>query len=365
MNYANNQYITERYMLDPWPLFALGDGGDIAVLRSDTLVRVQVYAALAYGARGLYYYCWGHGIWNMPPGNQQGGRGSPTVNYPTVKATNADAAVWGAILIGSRHVGAIRSAPVEGDHSVVAMVGLAVESMDGGLLVGVFSDGSSSDNGYLMVVDLRSSMNQGGISPRQASLTVAASCQATVVKGGPDGWSSLHPHTPAVGSQQHSGKMTLTLAGGGGALLKVSGKGCGEILRFTRQWWTDPRTLSLRGGTPGPSPKSATYDAWGAANRRHQPGGLAGTESDFIIGGSYHETGGGFASATEAQEWAKAGFLVASLPVGNASAIIAALGYGMAYGTFVVATQQEPTGMYLDPMPAKVLITLLSIQPPD
>lgn len=52
--YANNQLITERYMLDMWPLFALGDGGDVGVIRSDSLVRVQVYAALAYGARGLY-----------------------------------------------------------------------------------------------------------------------------------------------------------------------------------------------------------------------------------------------------------------------------------------------------------------------
>ena len=63
----------------------VGTRGDIAVIRSDSLVRVQVYAALAYGARGLYYYCWGHGIWNMPsnPEDNQGiGRGTPTPNYP-------------------------------------------------------------------------------------------------------------------------------------------------------------------------------------------------------------------------------------------------------------------------------------------
>ncbi len=38
-----------------WPLFALGDGGGVPVIRSASLVRMQVYAALAYGARGLYY----------------------------------------------------------------------------------------------------------------------------------------------------------------------------------------------------------------------------------------------------------------------------------------------------------------------
>ena len=98
--YENDQLISERYRLDIWPLFALGDGGGVPIIRSDSLVRVQVYTALAYGARGLYYYCWvrcslplppfslisaarsplrrgrweqGHGIWNMPknPQNNQ------------------------------------------------------------------------------------------------------------------------------------------------------------------------------------------------------------------------------------------------------------------------------------------------------
>ena len=47
----------------------------------------------------------GHGIWNMPsnPEDNQGiGRGTPTANYPVVKATNADAAVWGDLLIKSK-----------------------------------------------------------------------------------------------------------------------------------------------------------------------------------------------------------------------------------------------------------------------
>ena len=80
--YENDQLIGERYRLDVrsllshhrsvsalaqgegkqrslgvqvWPLFALGDGGGVPVIRSASLVRMQVYAALAYGARGLYY----------------------------------------------------------------------------------------------------------------------------------------------------------------------------------------------------------------------------------------------------------------------------------------------------------------------
>ena len=75
----------------------------------------------------------------MPSGNQQVGKGTPTANYPIVKATNADAEVWGALLLSSRHVGAIRSEPLDG-QSRPAAPGMVVEAMDDNLLVGVFSD---------------------------------------------------------------------------------------------------------------------------------------------------------------------------------------------------------------------------------
>jgi hypothetical protein len=56
--FAGNQYVAERFGLDNWPLFNVGDGGGNPNVRSDSLVRVQVYGAIAYGSRGLYYYCW-------------------------------------------------------------------------------------------------------------------------------------------------------------------------------------------------------------------------------------------------------------------------------------------------------------------
>lgn len=55
--FESNQYISQRYRLLAWPLFALGDGGGVQNLASASLVRVQVYSALAYGMKGLYYYC--------------------------------------------------------------------------------------------------------------------------------------------------------------------------------------------------------------------------------------------------------------------------------------------------------------------
>jgi hypothetical protein len=81
--FESNQYIAQRYRLLPWPLFALGDGGGVHTLASPSLVRVQVYSALAYGMKGLYYYCWGEGIWNVT--TQFYGPGNPTPNYNVVK----------------------------------------------------------------------------------------------------------------------------------------------------------------------------------------------------------------------------------------------------------------------------------------
>lgn len=40
--YHDNSMLQERYQLDTWPLFSLGDGGGVPVIRSDSLVRVQV-----------------------------------------------------------------------------------------------------------------------------------------------------------------------------------------------------------------------------------------------------------------------------------------------------------------------------------
>ena len=116
-------------------------------------------------------------------------------------ATDADAAVWGDLLIQSKHVGAVREGgPANGQsHTVAPGSGQAVEKMDEQLVAGVFSDGESADTvrnfcvsdfsshpkpprfahfclcfeqGYLMVVDLRTSMSVGAVKPRSVTLYV-------------------------------------------------------------------------------------------------------------------------------------------------------------------------------------------------
>ena len=247
--------------------------------------------------------CWGHGIWNMPsnPQDNQGiGRGTPTENYEPVKATNADALVWGNLLIQADHAGVIRQGgPVNSaTHSVAPGPGQAIEAMDDKLLAGVFTS-EGKKGGYLMVVDLRTAMSEddaASVQPRTVTLKLAASCTATVVPGGADGWAAMLPHPePEAQGQQQS--VRLTLSGGGGALLRV--EGCGELLRQARQWWMDPRQINLRHNYPEASPKATTYDVWGSAARHTSPGGLhpVGHESNFLIGGSAWESGNGWGRA--------------------------------------------------------------------
>merc|ERR1719321_1138920 len=72
---------SNRFGLKFWPLINVGDGGDTGLLRSDSLVRFQAYASLAYGALGLNWYCWGRGIWNLTAD-------APTSIYETVRSVN-------------------------------------------------------------------------------------------------------------------------------------------------------------------------------------------------------------------------------------------------------------------------------------
>lgn len=223
----------------------------------------------------------------MPHPNQVVGRGSPTVNYEVVKATNADAAVWGSKLIRSRHVGAISNAadiqeaaakdryassssspsssppaPHSRARATPAGPGKAVTHLERKMLVGVFSDGRTSDEGYMMVVDLRTSMEKNALKPRVVNITLAAQCasELSLVKGGAGGWGDMHWGSNNFDAS--SGKLRLKLEAGGGALVRVGGKGCGAVLRGTRQWWFNPSAINLRHSYPEESVKATSYNAW-------------------------------------------------------------------------------------------------------
>ena len=407
--FANDNLLTERYRLDFWPLFALGDGGGVPDISSDSLIRVQAFSAIAYGARGLYYYCYEHGVWNATCSDPTPGACNyePLANYMVVKKVNADAAKWGTMLLESRHTGAVRSpSDPQNDHSIAPGPGRVVEQMDDQLLVGVFSDGLEEDTGYLVVVDLRTDVAPGAVPPRTVTLSINPACSAAVVPGDEQGWfAEANPELhrgAAAGS-----RVTVRLHGGGGALLRLtpgsqtsadgSSGGCGAMLRSVRQWWYDPRTINLRHSYPEVSLKAATFggsqwmpqgftEAWdrrpdhqsggsmardatgqgfgrGWCNQRpclpgrnrffYKPGGLAGAENNYIIGGSQWRGGASavWSSDAEAKAWADAAFSVVSFAASSSATTLAAgLDYAAAHGMFVLATPQTQ-----DPPSAEVL----------
>lgn len=368
VTFANNQYLTERYLLDTWPLHAMMDdqvepGENGTEYISDSLVRVQVYSALAFGVRALNYYCWGSGIWaiNRDKSEEFGGQfaapGTPGPNYETVKAANADAQVWGTLLLKAKQVGNIRTvaqdsskfntsakaaAALAGTHSTMPANGLPITDMPADMLAGAFL-GANRTTGvelagggytYLLVVDTRSSLYRSphpGASLRSVQITLGQDCAdgAKIIPGGAGGWSEVQEYAPTIDGEQ----VSLSLSAGAGALIKLSDSAeCVASLKRIRQWWYHPRNINLAHNYPETSLKSGTYDAWGAAARHWEPGGLPGSgHGEFVIGGD-----ASFVGPEDAQSWAHAGFLAASVDT-TAAGFVQQLEWAQAFGVFVLA----------------------------
>ena len=108
-------------------------------------------------------------------------------------------------------------------------LGLPVETMDDQLIVGVFSD-LHSEGGFLMVVDCRVSLQAAALPNRTVSIAIAPACGAvTVVSPSRKRMTSLEFEW-----SRDTGTLTLNLAAGSGALVRVSGEGCGTLLRGVR-----------------------------------------------------------------------------------------------------------------------------------
>ena len=339
-SFQQNAYLTERYRLRAWPLFALGDGGAIKNIRSDSLVRVQVYSALAFGTQGLDYYCWGHGIWEMAEPSQVAAKGKPSANYPFVVIANADAQKWGTMLIKSRHVGVIYSNQTAMDEvdtstreeqplGVAPASNLPVVQADDDLLIGVFSDGSdqTSDTGFLMVVDTRVGISVGIVPNRTAKLILSPKCEATVVPPG------VERALESLEASVHGTTISVTLEGGSGALFAVHGTGCGVALRSVQGWKLNPRRIS-----PSDFVGSEVSSSTRNAAELGPPAGPQDRDA-LIIGGSYRGSRGG-CDANIARQLAEAGFVALSVPARSGSdtcALPDLLAHGADYGFAVLA----------------------------
>lgn len=353
--YRTNSVLVQRYRLRSWPLFALGDGGFIKDITSDSLVWLQVYGALAFGSHGLDYYCWGGAIWQMANGF---GKGGPTRIYEFVKAANADALLWGNLLIKAVHQGVVSTfygtrndtempshhQPLASDRlGPVPGPGLPVIAMDTELAVGVFSDARDSEDGYLMVVDCRVALAAGTLPGRVVSIQMDPVCKASVVPGANrsrtevPGQEAGHGAAAAAAAAANTANtVVLRLAAGAGALLRVAGdKGCGDLLRGIQSWTLAPRLIVAQDLSAAP-PEVYVHTIGGSQRRAANAAGGGAPSNSMLIGASYHEPPAGIPSALAARQLAEAGFTVVSLDSNNVNGTASALMWAAAYGFSVL-----------------------------
>ena len=234
-------------------------------VRSDSLVRWMAYAAVAFGAKALNWYCWSS-VYHMqtcgcpatvppPSGRQSCGcntsmSGQPSPIYQTAREVNADASKWGDVLLGGdfRFASAYNSPGSWGaDGQLVGPTGDSVPSehtlvtgISERLLATAFLPATPSATAYVFVVSKDVSPYLPAVAPRNVSLSLHRCVVGASVEtpgrqgrtgfdfgaGAPTRRGHVRRHFAAVGSSA-SGAVTVTveLAGGGGALVRLSGDG--------------------------------------------------------------------------------------------------------------------------------------------
>lgn len=195
---------------------------------SDSLLRLPAYAALAYGAEGIWYFTYNGGAlqhlgeWQT----EKEARAALTPLYPIASKINHRVAAWGPRLLGRTSTGLFGTAfgaaearwPFPGDPGSASAEALAppaagklVQEMSDHLLVGILTQAGKAP--LAMVVDCRTSKSFGDLKPRTVSLSFAPAVSRIGVlesKGG-----------RSVGGS----RVQLTLEAGGGQLLELHGTG--------------------------------------------------------------------------------------------------------------------------------------------
>jgi hypothetical protein len=194
--------------LIPWPMF------NVCGLESDSLLRFQVYASLAYGAQGLWYFTYRDGLVNgagYTTEEQVGAHMLPI--WRDAQAANKRVAAWGERLLGKRCIGVFDSGAMPG-RSAVSGDGKLIERMSGDLLVGVLSPrpGGATALPLVMVVDKRVDKRRGALPEREIEVRFARQVTSTqVIEGGA---------TRGVPGNV----VRLKLPAGGGQLLQLVGR---------------------------------------------------------------------------------------------------------------------------------------------
>eukprot|EP00041_Stephanoeca_diplocostata_P035753 m.1273087 g.1273087 ORF g.1273087 m.1273087 type:complete len:991 (+) comp24751_c0_seq59:115-3087(+) len=207
-----------RFGLQFWPLLGVGDGGDVVDLVSSSLARFQAFAAVAYGARGLNWYCFGNGLWNFTTQ-------APTGIYSTVADVNkrlGHGMLAAAVVQHSEWQGVISSGWAVADgwpltpSNTSSTASNLIAGLSDDLLVGVLTDPSLPSGAagqaitvLLVVVDMR------------VDTTPAAAVSRTVNLAFHDG---MVTHVDVLGDGSSTGvQASVTLGGGDGVGILLHG----------------------------------------------------------------------------------------------------------------------------------------------
>lgn len=223
-----------------WGIVQLvGHGG----LRAATpgLLRWQVAHWLAYGARGVGYFTY----WTPPPDPRWNWQpamvtweGARTAHYDSVRALNARLLPVGEALAGMQWLATEHAGSVPAGGTAFAPDSL-LEAVEGRATLGVFADSAGAP--HLLVV------NADSAAARTVALLPAAGRRAWR-RGEAGGWDAL----PA----DANGRVTLALAAGDFALLRLSGA-CDSLLAG--------RCALRLAVAPNPARDAVTFTLAGAA----------------------------------------------------------------------------------------------------
>ena len=226
-----------------WPMFNVtGSRGKLGpdmggYLPSDSLVRFPGYAAIAYGAEGIWYFIYNAGALQHlgPHKTPEAARRALTPLYQVGKRMNLRIAAWGPRVLGRTSTGLFGTSfgakapawPFAEDQGEFPnpealarpAAGKLVEAMDDDVLVGLLTRRGEAP--LAMVVDCRVSKEWRDVPARQVTVRFAPQVSSiNVLEGGR--------------SRAHEGStVTLRLESGGGQLLELKGRDL-EALCSTR-----------------------------------------------------------------------------------------------------------------------------------
>jgi len=203
------------YNLIPWPMV------NVHGVPSDSMNRFQVYASLAYGAQGIWYFTYSF-VMSNDMLSLQNGTGYDTEEavaahltpiWPIIAGINERVAFWGPELLGRipqaiYHTGPWPSYGALARASEAPGEGKRVEAMDEDLLVGILIKPGAAP--LAMVVDKRVDLKAGALEPRDVTLRFGKDvASVAVIERG-------------ASKEVPGASVALTLPAGGGQLLRLN-----------------------------------------------------------------------------------------------------------------------------------------------